>query len=107
MLSIRLRQQHQRPNMTDVVTAAGGGAIGAAFMAGVQYAKSLFGNKNGGNKEAVARAAEIATLIANVSHLTAAVQELKTAANENQKRIGELAGNFTTLAAVIGKHYGK
>ena len=95
--------------MTDAVSAAGGGVVGAAFMAGVTYAKSLFGGKNGtgGNKEALARAAEIATLIANVAHLTAAVQELKTAANENQKRIGELAGNFTTLAAVIGKHYGK
>jgi hypothetical protein len=94
--------------VSDIVSAAGGGAIGAAFMAGVNWATSYFkgnrnGNGNGSNGETKAR--EMGTIVSDLNHVKSSVDELKRAANENQLRIGELAGNVNTLTQLITKHF--
>ena len=72
-------------------------------MLGVQWATKYFKGTNGKDGELKAR--EMGSLTSDIKYLTCAVEELKRAANENQHRIGELAGNVNTLTNLITKHY--
>ena len=92
--------------MNDPVTGGISGGVVAFFILGANWAKSYFRGENGTKGNAEARARELATLGADIRHLTGAVEELKLAARENQERIAELAGNVTALTQTIGRHYG-
>jgi len=96
--------------MSDIVTGGASGGVVAIFILGANWAKSFLsktpsgsgGGGNGGRDNGNTR--ELATLSANMIHLTDAVAELRKSAIENQTRIGELAGNISVLTAVIAKH---
>lgn len=80
----------------------------AIFILGANWAKSFFadGKKpNGNGKDVEVKAREMGTIISDLGHVKIAVDELKRAANENQLRIGELAGNVDTLTRLFTKHF--
>ena len=94
--------------MSDIISGGASGGIVAIFFLGANWAKSFFsdGKKpNGNGKDVEVKAREMGTIISDLGHVKIAVDELKRAANENQLRIGELAGNVDTLTHLFTKHF--